>query len=59
MEGDDQELSLIDLVTDLASSRPDSLSEDEREGLIENAAELLSKDADNRRALADHGGAYT
>lgn len=56
MEGDDQELSLIDLITDLASSRPDSLSEDEREGLIENAIELLSEDADNRRILAAHAG---
>jgi hypothetical protein len=66
MDGDDQssesgsegELPLIDLITDLASSRPDSISEDEREELVENATDLLSEDADNRRALADHGGAY-
>ena len=69
MDGDDQssesggsndagELSLIDLITDLASSRPDGLSEDQREELVENATDLLSEDADNRISLADHGGAY-
>jgi hypothetical protein len=68
MDGDDQssesggnnqagELSLIDLITDLASSRPDGISEDEREELVENATDLLSEDADNRRTLADNGGA--
>lgn len=66
MDGDDQssesgskgEFSLMDLIADLASSRPDGISEDEREELVENATDLLSEDADNRRALADHGGAY-
>ena len=66
MDGDDQssesgsegEFSLMDLITDLASSRPDGISEDEREELVENATDQLSEDADNRRALADHGGAY-
>mmetsp|Transcript_6466 Transcript_6466/g.18499 ORF Transcript_6466/g.18499 Transcript_6466/m.18499 type:complete len:2786 (-) Transcript_6466:82-8439(-) len=61
MAGDDQSvdgsaggMSLIDLISDLASSRPDSVSEDERESLVENATELLSEDAENRRVLADH-----
>jgi len=66
MDGDDQssesggdnhagELSLIDLITDLASSRPDSISEDERDEVVDNVIDLLSEDADNRRTLADHG----
>jgi hypothetical protein len=53
MDGDDQ--SFVDLITDLASSRPDGISEDERDELLENATDLLSEDADNRRTLADHG----
>lgn len=55
MDGDDQ--SFVDLITDLASSRPDGISEDERDELLEKATDLLSEDADNRRTLADHGGA--
>ena len=52
------EFSFIDLINDLASSRPDGISEDEREELVENAIDLLSNNLDNRRALADHTGAY-
>ena len=67
MEGEDEssssnndpgELSLIDLITDLASSRPDGLSEDERDELVDNATGLLSDDADNRQSLANHGGMF-
>ena len=62
MDGDDQsnETSggFIDTIIDLASSRPDSVSEDERDELMENAIDRLSEDADNRQALADYGGAY-
>lgn len=54
MEGEDQ--SIIDLITDLASSRPDSVSEDERDELLETATGLLSGETENRRALADHKG---
>ena len=52
------DMSLIELITDLASSRPDTVSEDERDELVETVTDLLSEDADNRRSLADHGGAY-
>ena len=60
MDGDNDmnEFSFIDLINDLASSRPDGISEDEREELVENAIDLLSNNLDNRRALADHTGAY-
>mmetsp|Transcript_4350 Transcript_4350/g.10408 ORF Transcript_4350/g.10408 Transcript_4350/m.10408 type:complete len:2789 (+) Transcript_4350:111-8477(+) len=60
MDGDDQSTEssggFIDLITDLASSRPDGISEDEREELVENAIDLLSEDAENRKALINLGG---
>lgn len=62
MDGDDQSTEssggLIDQITDLASSRPDKISEDEREELVENVTDLLSDDAENRETLANHGGAF-
>lgn len=62
MDGDDQSTEssggFIDLITDLASSRPDGISEDEREELVENAIDLLSEDAENRKALVNIGGAW-
>ena len=62
MDGDDQSSDssggIIDLITDLASSRTDGISEDEREELVENVTDLLSEDADNRQALASHSGTY-
>lgn len=62
MDGDDQSTEssggLIDQITDLASSRPDKISEDEREELVENVTDLLSDDAENREILANHGGAF-
>lgn len=62
MDGDDQSTEssggIIDQITDLASSRPDKISEDEREELVENVTDLLSDDAENREILANHGGAF-
>lgn len=62
MDGDDQSTEssggLIDQITDLASSRPDGISEDEREELIESVTDLLSEEAENRQILANHGGAF-
>ena len=62
MDGDDQSSEssggLIDRITDLASSRPDGISEDEREELIESVTDLLSEEVENRQILANHGGAF-
>ncbi len=62
MEGDDRSTEssggLIDLIKDLASSRPDGISEDERDELVENATDLLSEDSENRKILSNLGGTW-
>eukprot|EP00535_Pseudo-nitzschia_heimii_P006924 CAMPEP_0197189268 /NCGR_PEP_ID=MMETSP1423-20130617/19466_1 /TAXON_ID=476441 /ORGANISM="Pseudo-nitzschia heimii, Strain UNC1101" /LENGTH=2796 /DNA_ID=CAMNT_0042641327 /DNA_START=47 /DNA_END=8437 /DNA_ORIENTATION=- len=58
MEGDDQSNEdsddFFDVIIDLASSRPDGISEDERDELMESAIDELSEDADIRQTLANH-----
>ena len=53
-----EQASFIDLVNDLASTRPDSIPEDELDELVKTATDLLSEDPANRQILANHEGEY-
>ena len=47
---------VVDLIDDLASARPDTITEDARNELVENVTNLLSEDGANRQSFADHKG---